>query len=117
MKLKTRFLDWLNLRCSWRNYKYSPQWDQLLNDLIDSGVTSFDDYTVTFYHNGNSYVVWVKNEFYAYGYLCVKNSERVPTRLQFMPKLSTMKRLDGLVSGLRANRNTINFSNIYGDQK
>lgn len=117
MKLKTRFLDWLNLRSSYRQREYSPQWDRLLNDLIEGGVTSFDDYTVTFYHNGNSYVVWVKNEFYAYGYLCVKNSERVPTRLQFMPKLSTMKYLNDLVSGLRANHNIINFDRIYGDQK
>ena len=67
--------------------KYSKEWDEKLNQILDTGDFKFDEHTM-YYKN---YEVWTSNRFYSYGYLFSKDRRWLKER--YRPKVSTMVRL------------------------
>lgn len=76
---------WFGLLCI--SGKYSKEWDEKLNQILDTGDFKFDKFVMLY----KDYEVWVANRFFSYGYLFSKDRKCMVER--YRPKVSTMVRL------------------------
>lgn len=68
------------------NHKYCKHWDAELNEYIDEyKIVDNDSYTIEF---ENGVQVWIKNEFYAYGY-----EYGIPDNKRRRPSIKTIIKL------------------------
>lgn len=80
---------------------FCGDWDNLLNQIIDSGsVVEHCACTITLIYAGRTYEVWTANEFYSYGYIWRMDEVAVDGNFQRRPSLKTMLRLHGLKNKL-----------------
>lgn len=67
--------------------KYSKEWDEKLNQILDTGDFKFDKHVMYY----KDYVVWTGSRFFTFGCLFLKDNRQMGER--YRPKVSTMVRL------------------------
>lgn len=96
------------------SFKFSNEWDNMLNEFIDKGkVTYVGSCTITFHFNNDKYCVWVGNPYSHYGYLDAKNGEPITREHHRRPKMSTILKLEKLHTELLNEKHEKQFNNIY----
>ncbi|MFV0575974.1 MAG: hypothetical protein ACK5NC_11270 [Vibrio sp.] len=99
MKLKEKIEIYFNYIFCGMQRKYYQEWDELLNEILDSGVTPvIGDHVITYEFNGNEYSVWIANFPYAYGFLYRKNGAYIHSDFEIRPSLRTIERLHEITS-------------------
>ncbi len=77
---------------------FGKAWDECLQQILSEGViTSVDRYTVTFWHHGNTYEIWISDRWHAYGFLHYLNERYITSVSTHRPRFRTMYRLHQMV--------------------
>lgn len=76
-------------------HPFSPSWDEELQRLLDEGeLIGVNEFTATFFHNGDIFEVWTENRWLAFGDLHCLNGITTPLHLCTRPRFHTMYRLN-----------------------
>lgn len=82
-------------------YKYCDKWDEVLNEIIDSGEVIFVGWcTIKFEFKGRSYEVFSVNGYPSFATIFKFDNTRVGSLLKRRPKFKTMLKLELFVDEL-----------------
>lgn len=74
--------------------KYNKDWDLLLNEILDEGEQeSVTVNIVSYKYNGQTFIIWIGNRWYSYGYLYALQGNAVTPSLLFRPSFKVMVKL------------------------
>lgn len=97
--------------------KYNREWDKKLNVILgECQFLSLDEYNVNYKYKGNTYSIWISNQWYSYAHLNRFNDESVKGCIQFRPSFSTMIRLHRVVNSIQSLGLQSDFRRIYLDE-
>ncbi|CNE40749.1 hypothetical protein [Yersinia kristensenii] len=85
------------------NYQHDfcPQWDEILNRIIDSGeLVECLNGIVSFKFEGKEIDIWANNKWYAYGNVWRIDGVAINRPLQKRPRFKTMQRLNNLYADI-----------------
>ncbi len=78
-------------------HDFCPQWDEILNRIIDSGeLVGCRDGLVSFKFEGKYIDIWANNKWYSYGNVWRINGVVIEKPLQKRPRFKTMQKLNNL---------------------
>lgn len=94
---------------------FLKEWDDMLNDILDKGlIMEVNELTIKFNYEGEIYLIWVGNRWYAYGYIHLIGDEYIKRNQKFRPRFRTMRRLHNLHMNLFEDQEARELFKIYG---
>lgn len=89
----------------------------MLNDILDKGlIMEVDELTIKINYEGEEYLIWVGNRWYAYGHIYSIGGKYIKRNQEFRPRFRTMRRLHNLHINLVEDQAARELFKIYGDK-
>ncbi|CQH41780.1 MULTISPECIES: hypothetical protein [Yersinia] len=92
---------------------FCPQWDEILNRILDSGeLVECRGGVISFKFEGKEIDIWANNKWYSYGNVWRIDGVLIEQPLQKRPRFKTMQRLNNLHTELRLKESKAKYQGL-----